>query len=125
MFTTTHMTTDIMTTPQDALDELTQLPPALVDAVQDNPEAIQPLARGMAAINLYNLYKRVQEGNSNKDLLELQVLLNKMTGMEKAQVATVGGGPQVVINITRARDSSQEIIEGVAVTLPEAGDAQD
>ena len=110
---------DTQTLPEDALQRATHLPPALVDEIQDNPEAIQPLARGMAAVNLYNLFVNIQQSNSNKDRLEFQTLLNKMTGMEKAAVKEAGSGPQVVINITRAKDSSKEVIEGVAVTLPE------
>lgn len=116
---------DTQTLPEDALARSTSLSPALVDEIQDNVEAIQPLARGMAAVNLYNLFVNVQQSNSNKDRLELQNILNKMTGLEKAQVQQGNSGPQVIVNITRAKDSSKEVIEGVAVTLPEDNGTQD
>lgn len=106
------------TTPEDALAKSTHLSPALVDEVQENPEAIQPLARGMAAVNLYNLFVNVQQSNSNKDRLEFQALLNKMTGLEKAAVRDAGAGPQFSVVINIPGSDKGVIVESTATTLP-------
>ena len=111
---------DTLTTPEDALAKRTQLPPALVEEIQENPEAIRPLARGMAAINLFNLFAKVSHPNaSTKDKLEFQTLAQKLGGMEVKVSESQGAGPQVVINITRAKDDTKAVIEGVSVTVPE------
>jgi hypothetical protein len=110
---------DTITTPDDAMAKATHLPPALVDEVQDNPEAIRPLARGMAAVNLYNLFVKVSHpATSVKDKLEFQTMVNKLAGMD-TKVQEAGSGPQVIINITRAKDKTSEVIEGIAVKVEE------
>lgn len=91
----------MQTTPDDAVDALTQLPPALIDEIQLNPEAIRPLARGMAAVNLYNTFVKVSEPScSIKDKLEFQNMVVKLGAMEaKATDQPRGAGFNIVINI--------------------------
>ena len=98
----------------------TDLPPALVDEITANGDAIRPLARGMAAVNLFNTFKRVQmSGTTIKERIDFQNMLNKLSGMEvRDLVATAGGAPAVVINITRARDERDTLtIQGTQIPM--------
>jgi hypothetical protein len=91
---------DTLTTPEDALAKRTQLPPALVEEIQENPEAIRPLARGMAAINLFNLFAKVSHPNApTKDKLEFQRVVNKIGRLEPETVAPSGSGVTITISI--------------------------
>ncbi len=73
----------------------------------------------MGAVNLENLFRRLQDPTINvASQIEFQKLLNKMGKLEpeKAEVGQQGGG--VVINITRAKDHTDAItIEGKATEL--------
>jgi hypothetical protein len=110
---------DQITSPEDAFAKSTHLPPALVDEVQDNPEAIRPLARGMAVVNLYNLFTKVsQPSTSVKDKLEFQTMVNKLAGMEaKVQDQTATSGFSVVINIPQIGMQQGSTIEATATRV--------
>lgn len=101
---------------------MVELSPALMEEIVDSPESIKPMVRGMAAMNLWNLFVNIQHPRTtNKDRLEFQSTLNKMAGLETKDANAQGGTPQVIINITRAKDSESVLhIESMAApTEPE------
>lgn len=111
-----------LTQPQDALNKSAQIPPKLVADVQDNPELLRPVARSMAAINLHNLFTRIQHpATSAKDRLDFQSMLNKMSGLDAKEAATGGGaGFSIVINIPGS--DKGVTVDGTAKRIPdEAG----
>ena len=86
--------------------------------IEDDPAKIETLARLMGAVNLDNLFRHMQNPTINPATrLEFQKMLNKMGKLEPDGKSVVGeGGPQVVINITRAKDKEEAItIEGTTV----------
>lgn len=83
--------------------------------IEDDPTKMETLARLMGAVNLDNLFRHMQNPTINPATrLEFQKMLNKMGKLEPDGNAVVGnGGPQVVINITRAKDKEDALtIEG-------------
>ena len=94
------------------------LSPAQMLEIEEDPTKLETFARMLGTVNLDNLFRTMQNPNINPTArIEFQNLLNKMGRMEpdtKADVAN--GGPQVVINITRAKDRDDAItIEGQAI----------
>jgi hypothetical protein len=88
--------------------------------IEDDPSNMETLARLMGAVNLDNLFRHMQNPNVNPAVrIEFQKLLNKMGKLEPDSKAETGGtGPQVVINITRAKDQSTGlVIEGQATAI--------
>ena len=89
--------------------------------IEDDPSKMETLARLMGAVNLDNLFRHMQNPTINPATrLEFQKILNKMGKLEPDGKAVVGvdGGPQVVINITRAKDNEKEVvIEGTAAAI--------
>ena len=114
LFTSGTDETDVVTQPEDAVGHLTEIPPKLHEDIMENPELLRPVARGMALVNLHNLFVKMKHpATPNKDRLEFQGLLNKMAGLEAKEQVASGAG--VVINITRAKDDRETItIEGSA-----------
>ncbi len=66
----------------------------------------------MGAVNLDNLFRHMQNSTVNPATrLEFQKMLNKMGKLEPDGKDVVGAsGPQVIINITRAKDREEEAI---------------
>lgn len=86
--------------------------------IEDDPTKMETLARLMGAVNLDNLFRHMQNPTINPATrLEFQKMLNKMGKLEPDGKDAVGAnGPQVVINITRAKDKEEAItIEGSTV----------
>lgn len=86
--------------------------------IEDDPSKLETVARLMGAVNLDNLFRFMQGPEVNPQTkLEFQKLLNKMGRLEPEEKKDTGTtGPQVVINITRAKDHEHGItIEGKAV----------
>lgn len=84
--------------------------------IEDDPTKMETLARLMGAVNLDNLFRHMQNPTINPATrLEFQKMLNKMGKLEPDGKDVVGtaGGPQVVINITRAKDN-EIVIDGIA-----------
>jgi len=75
--------------------------------IEDDPSKMETLARLMGAVNLDNLFRHMQNPNVNPATrIEFQKMLNKMGKLEPDPKASLDGtGPQVVINITRAKDA--------------------
>jgi hypothetical protein len=99
------------------------LSPADLQAIEEDPSKMETLARLLGAVNLDNLFRHMQNQTVNPMArIEFQKMLNKLGRLEPDTKADVGGaGPQVVINITRAKDNSDAItIEGQAI--PHASD---
>ena len=87
-------------------------------AIEQDPSLMETVARLLGAVNLDNLFRHMQNPNINPTArIEFQKMLNKMGKLEPDTKADASGaGPQVVINITRAKDESDAItIEGQAV----------
>ena len=89
--------------------------------IEDDPAKMETLARLMGAVNLDNLFRHMQNPTINPATrLEFQKILNKMGKLEPDGKAVVGvdGGPQVIINITRAKDNEEEVvIEGTSAAI--------
>jgi len=87
---------------------------AQLEMIEEDPTKIEVVARLMGAVNLDNLFRAMQAPGINPQArIEFQKLLNKMGKLEPEEKADTGGGPQVVINITRAKDAEHGItIEG-------------
>jgi len=90
---------------------------AQMQAIEEDPKHMETLARLMGAVNLDNLFRHMQNPDVNPTArLEFQKMLNKMGKLEPDDKVQTGTGPQVVINITRARDHEDGItIEGKAI----------
>jgi hypothetical protein len=72
----------------------------------------------LGAVNLDNLFRHMQNPSINPMArIEFQKMLNKLGKLEPDTKAdNIGGGPQVIINITRAKDRDEAItIEGKAL----------
>ena len=94
------------------------LSPADLQAIEDDPSKIETVARMLGAVNLDNLFRHMQNPTINPTArIEFQKMLNKMGRLEPDTKADMNGsGPQVVINITRAKDQSDALtIEGQTV----------
>lgn len=90
--------------------------------IEDDPTKMETLARLMGAVNLDNLFRHMQNPTINPATrLEFQKMLNKMGKLEPDGKAVVGvdGGPQVIINITRAKDNEEVVIEGTSTAIIE------
>lgn len=114
-----------MDTMNPAVNQLFAMPPAAVEAVRDDPANLQPIARVMGAVNLHNLFMQVTGTDATiQQRIEFQKLVNKIGRLEPDEKQASTGGAGVIINITRAKDSSERLtIEGTAVAIPDA--AQD
>lgn len=83
--------------------------------IEEDPSLMETVARLLGAVNLDNLFRTMQNPEINPTArIEFQKMLNKMGRLEPDTKADVSGqGPQVVINITRAKDQDDAItIEG-------------
>lgn len=88
---------------------------AQLQMIEDDPAKMETLARLMGAVNLDNLFRYMQRPDVPANArLEFQKMLNKMGKLEPDKdEQAAGGGPQVVINITRAKDAEDAVtIEG-------------
>jgi hypothetical protein len=86
--------------------------------IEEDPSKVETVARLMGAVNLDNLFRHMQNPSVNPMArIEFQKLLNKMGKLEPDPKAEANaGGPQVIINITRAKDHTDGItIEGRAL----------
>lgn len=93
---------------------------AQLQAIEEDPSKMEVVARLMGAVNLDNLFRYMQAPDiSAVARLEFQKLLNRMGRLEPTKDDDAAAiGPQVVINITRARgagDADGVTIEGKAV----------
>jgi hypothetical protein len=96
------------------------LSPAQLQAIEDDPTTMETFARLLGAVNLDNLFRHMQNPQVNPTArIEFQKMLNKLGNLEPDTKADAGaGGPQVVINITRAVDQDDAItIEGSSQAL--------
>ena len=96
------------------------LSPADMLAIEDDPSKMETVARMLGAVNLDNLFRHMQNPTINPMArIEFQKMLNKLGRLEPDTKADVGqDGPQVVINITRAKDHEDAItIEGSSQAL--------
>ena len=94
------------------------LPADELAAIEQDPPLMETVARLLGAVNLDNLFRHMQNPDINPTArIEFQKMLNKMGRLEPdTKLDTNGSGPQVVINITRAKDQSDAItIEGQPV----------
>jgi hypothetical protein len=82
--------------------------------IEEDPAKMETLARLMGAVNLDNLFRHMQNSTINPATrIEFQKLLNKMGNLEPDAKNDTGVGQQVVINITRAKDNTDDlVIEG-------------
>lgn len=87
--------------------------------IEEDPSLMETVARLLGAVNLDNLFRTMQNPEINPTArIEFQKMLNKMGRLEPETKTDVSGmGPQVVINITRAKDQEDAItIEGQTIT---------
>lgn len=88
------------------------LSPVELKAIEADPALMETFARLLGAVNLDNLFRHMQNPDINpSSRIEFQKMLNKMGRLEPDTKVDLGvGGPQVVINITRAKDRDESII---------------
>lgn len=98
----------------------TILTPKDVAVIRDDPASMELVARAMGAVNLDNLFRQMQAPDINPATkIEFQKLLNRMGKLEPELKSSGGAGPQVVINITRAKDRDDSLtIEGLSQLEP-------
>jgi len=90
---------------------------AQLQEIEEDPSKLETVARLMGAVNLDNLFRFMQRPDVPANArLEFQKMLNRMGRLEPEKVEeSAGGGPQVIINITRAKDADQGVtIEGTS-----------
>jgi hypothetical protein len=102
----------------DAALAKVQLPPALVEMIQDDPELLVKFSRGQLAIVQQRM---VQMLLGNKDAtvaayVQVHERLSKNARIEPKEGVT-GGAQQVVINIIRGGGRAPVTIEGDAVKV--------
>lgn len=91
-----------------ALTRLTDMPPALVAAIQDDPAVLQPIARAMGAINMHNLFKQVSHPDATvAHRVEFQKLVNKIGQLEPETKAASAG---FVFNINLGGDKQVTVV---------------
>ncbi len=91
--------------------------PADLEEIGDDPTQLGRRARIMGAHNIAGLFLAANKMDASPTLrVEVQKLLNKMGGLEPKEEQH-SGGPQVIINITRAKDNEATVIEGKATLL--------
>ena len=113
-----NMVTNIEKVTKKELAHKPILSAAQLQEIEDDPSKMETVARLMGAVNLDNLFRHMQNPTLNPATrIEFQKLLNKMGKLEPEDSISTDGGPQVIINITRARDGEAEpiTIEGKAV----------
>ena len=89
-------------------------------AMETDPAMMETFSRLLGAVNLDNLFRHMQNPDINPTArIEFQKMLNKMGRLEPDTKVDLGvGGPQVVINITRAKDQNESIvIEGTSEAI--------
>lgn len=91
-------------------------------AMENDPAMMETFSRLLGAVNLDNLFRHMQDSDINPATrIEFQKLLNKMGKLEPDLKAITGGnGPQVVINITRAKDNEALVIDAAMDTIEHA-----
>lgn len=103
-----------------ALSAAIAMPPALVEAIEDDPELLVKLTRGQLAIVQDRLVRRALS-DPEITLGQLAVVheaLAKQANLKAAQQAGAGaGGPQIVINFVRAADKEKVVIEGSGTVI--------
>ena len=118
MLTPKHMSKELYKAIDPAKADQPILSPAQMAAIEDDPSLMETFARMLGAVNLDNLFRTMQNPTINPTArIEFQKMLNKMGRLEPdTKVDNSAAGPQVVINITRAKDQPDAItIEGQAV----------
>jgi uncharacterized short protein YbdD (DUF466 family) len=89
-------------------------------AIEADPAKMETFSRLLGAVNLDNLFRHMQNPDINPATrIEFQKMLNKMGRLEpNTKLENQGDGPQVVINITRAKDSPDSItIDGTSEAI--------
>lgn len=106
-----------------AISRFTRIPPALLEAIHDgDPGALEGLARAQLVHLMEHTLNRATEPDAPAQLVTGTMELLRKIGAPHKSDSPGGGQPQVVINISRAKDRSEQVvIEGEAQTL----DAQD
>ncbi len=114
--------TDTTDLTNPAVAKHTAMPPALIEAIQEDPALIQPIARAMGAINLNNLFVKVTHPDASiTQQMEFQRLVNKLGRLEpEATVAAPGAGFSITINIPDTATSKATTIEATATHCEDA-----
>ena len=88
------------------------LSPEQLTQIEEDPSLMETVARLFGAVNLDNLFRHMQHPDINPTArIEFQKMLNKMGRLEPdAKLESTGTGPQVVINITRAKDQDDSVV---------------
>lgn len=107
-----------------------KVPPKLVEDCREDPDAIRPVARAMAAINLHNTFVKVSHPNASlKDKLEFQTMVNKIGRIDAKDAESLqkGGGFSITINIPTTAGHAGSVIEAKAtqVSLDDESDDVD
>ena len=90
----------------DAAMRHSKVPPKLVEDCLEDPDALRPVARAMAAVNLHNTFIKVSHPNASlKDKLEFQAMVNKIGRIDTKDVAeNAKAGFHFTINFSGANE---------------------
>lgn len=92
------------------------VPPALIEACQEDPELLTLLARGQLALVQHKMVHKIlnHPDASIGQFVAVHERLSKIAKVEGPDKSKEGGGQQVVINIMRMGGKEQVTIEGEA-----------
>lgn len=99
-----------------AVEHAIAMAPALVEAVQEDPELLAKLSRGQLAVVQDRMVRRVL-GNPDSTIAQLAQVhsaLSTNAQLKPAAGTMVGGGNQVIINFIRAPGKETVVVEGQA-----------
>lgn len=109
----------MLDTENKAVAKAMDIPPALLEEILNgNEDALSGVARVQLTYLMEKMTHRCADPNTSPNAVaSIMEILRKMAQGNKS--AGEQGGPQVVINISRARDNADKVlIEGQAVQVP-------
>lgn len=131
---------DIQTSPQDALDQYTAVPPAVVQEAADNPKVVQAIARTMHVVTLDAWFRQVNHAQASaaskvefmKHVAAVGAVIPKETTTQtgagfSVQINLGGAGPTqtVTVQATPANTPDDPFANGQTLTLPFAAPPSD
>jgi hypothetical protein len=97
------------------------LPPALVEAVQEDPELLVSLTRGQLAVVQDRMVQKVI-GDPEASVAQLATVHKALSdnAQLKQQTGVTAGGQQLIVNFIVGGKKESLIVEGTAKQVPDA-----
>ena len=113
----------------DAVRRHVAIPPKLIEEATRDPRALDKVARAMAAVNLHNLFAKMQEEDTGlSPRLAFQQLLNRMGRIDQVESSgaanlpvvqiSIGSGGLVSVSATAPEVKPIEVIDVESQQLP-------